>query len=417
MDSHSVPLNDRVRDVTDRIRARSEASRTAYLERMDAARRRGVARSGLGCANLAHGFAAAQPADKAVLRRLYGANIAIVSAYNDMLSALQPFERFPALIKSAAREVGAVAQFAGGVPAMCDGVTQGQPGMELSLFSRDVIAMATAIALSHNMFDAALCLGICDKIVPGLLMGALAFGHLPVVFVPSGPMPSGLPNKDKARVRQLFAQGQVGRDALLECETQSYHGPGTCTFYGTANSNQMLMKVMGLHMPGAAFVAPNTPLRDALTAAATARAADITALGRGYRPLADVVDERAGERDRRPDGDRRLDESHDPSRGDRARRGREPHLGRLQRSLGSGPAADAHLSERQRRRESLPRRGRHGLPRARAAGRGTPASGHDDGHGSRSERVRARAVALARRPGVAVRTDDHRRPERPASRP
>ncbi len=293
MDSHSVPLNARVRDVTDRIRARSVAGRAAYLERIEAARRRGPARSGLGCANLAHGFAAAQPGDKDVLRRLYGANIAIVSAYNDMLSAHQPFERFPALIKSAARDASAVAQFAGGVPAMCDGVTQGQPGMELSLFSRDVIAMATAIALSHNMFDAALCLGICDKIVPGLLMGALAFGHLPVVFVPSGPMPSGLPNRDKARVRQLFAEGKVGRDALLECEAQSYHGAGTCTFYGTANSNQMLMEVMGLHLPGAAFVAPNTPLRDALTAAATARAAGITALGQNYVPLADVVDERA----------------------------------------------------------------------------------------------------------------------------
>jgi phosphogluconate dehydratase len=210
-----------------------------------------------------------------------------------MLSAHQPLDKYPALIKRAAREAGAVAQFAGGVPAMCDGVTQGQPGMELSLFSRDVIAMATGVALAHNMFDSALCLGVCDKIVPGLLMGALAFGHLPVIFVPAGPMPSGMPNKEKARIRQLYAEGRVGRDALLESEAHSYHSAGTCTFYGTANSNQMLMEVMGLHMPGAAFVPPNTPLRDALTAAAAQRAARITALGAEYLPLARVVDEKA----------------------------------------------------------------------------------------------------------------------------
>ena len=247
----------------------------------------------LSCTNLAHGFAAMDASDKEALRGARWPNIAIVSSYNDMLSAHQPLERFPALIKLAAREAGAVAQFAGGVPAMCDGVTQGQPGMELSLFSRDVIAMATAIALSHNMFDAALCLGVCDKIVPGLLMGALSFGHLPTIFVPGGPMPSGIPNKEKARIRQLFAEGKVGRDALLESEAQSYHSPGTCTFYGTANSNQMLMEVMGLHLPGAAFVQPNTPLRDALTSAAARRAARITALGDEYLPLARIVDERA----------------------------------------------------------------------------------------------------------------------------
>jgi phosphogluconate dehydratase len=220
-------------------------------------------------------------------------NVAIVSAYNDMLSAHQPLEAYPALIKAAVRELGATAQYAGGVPAMCDGVTQGQAGMELSLFSRDVIAMATAVALAHNMFDSALCLGICDKIVPGLLMGSLAFGHLPVIFVPGGPMPSGMPNKEKARIRQLYMEGTVGRDALLESEAASYHSAGTCTFYGTANSNQMLMEVMGLHLPGAAFVPPNTPLRDALTAAAARRAARITALGDEYLPLARVVDERA----------------------------------------------------------------------------------------------------------------------------
>jgi phosphogluconate dehydratase len=210
-----------------------------------------------------------------------------------MLSAHQPYERFPGLIRQAAREAHATAQVAGGVPAMCDGVTQGQPGMELSLFSRDVIAMATGIALSHGMFDAALCLGVCDKIVPGLLIGALAFGQLPTVFVPAGPMPSGLPNKEKARIRQLFAEGKVGRDALLQSEADSYHSAGTCTFYGTANSNQMLMEVMGLHLPGSAFVPPNTPLRDALTAAAAQRAASITALGSQYLPLAQIIDERS----------------------------------------------------------------------------------------------------------------------------
>jgi phosphogluconate dehydratase len=239
----------------------------------------GASRARLSCTNLAHGFAAADPADKEKLQTARWPNIAIVSSYNDMLSAHQPLERFPSLIKLAAREVGAVAQFAGGVPAMCDGVTQGQPGMELSLFSRDVIAMSTAIALSHEMFDAVLCLGVCDKIVPGLLMGALKFGHLPTIFVPAGPMTSGVPNKEKARIRQLFAEGKVGREALLESEAASYHGPGTCTFYGTANSNQMMMEVMGLHLPGAAFVQPNTPLRDALTSAAARRAARITALG------------------------------------------------------------------------------------------------------------------------------------------
>ena len=286
-------MHPNVTAVTERIRERSRASRADYLERMEAAAHRGSARQGLSCTNLAHGFAAAEPGDKEALRQLRWPNIAIVSAYNDMLSAHQPFERYPALIKRAAREAGAIAQFAGGVPAMCDGVTQGQPGMELSLFSRDVIAMATAVALSHNMFDAVLCLGVCDKIVPGLLMGALAFGHLPVIFVPGGPMPSGVPNKEKARIRQLYAEGKVGRDALLESEAASYHTAGTCTFYGTANSNQMLMEVMGLHLPGAAFVSPNTALRDALTAAAARRAARITETGGEYLPLARTIDERA----------------------------------------------------------------------------------------------------------------------------
>jgi phosphogluconate dehydratase len=290
----SMPaLNSRVRDVTERIKDRSRKERASYLGRMTADTSQGPTRAGLSCTNLAHGFAASPSGDKKALKQLRWANLAIVSAYNDMLSAHQPFERYPGLIRTAAREAGATAQVAGGVPAMCDGVTQGHAGMELSLFSRDTIAMSTGIALAHGMFDGTLCLGVCDKIVPGLLIGALSFGHLPTVFVPAGPMPSGMPNKEKARIRQLFAEGKVGREALLQSECDSYHSAGTCTFYGTANSNQMLMEVMGLHLPGSAFVTPNTPLRDALTAAATQRAARITALGKEYIPLAAVVDERA----------------------------------------------------------------------------------------------------------------------------
>jgi len=288
-----VNLNTVVAQVTQRIQARSKSSRTAYLVRMKAALDKGPVRKGLACTNLAHAFAASNKADKLVIRELRKPSIAIVSAYNDMLSVHQPFENYPAIIKQAARDAGAVAQFAGGVPAMCDGVTQGQTGMELSLFSRDVIAMSTVVALSHNVFDAVLCLGVCDKIVPGLLMGALQFGHLPVIFVPAGPMTTGLSNDEKTKVRKLYAQGKVGREALLESEAQSYHGPGTCTFYGTANSNQMLMEVMGLHLPGAAFVTPNTPLRDALTAAAAKRVAELTHLGKHHTPVGEVVDERA----------------------------------------------------------------------------------------------------------------------------
>jgi phosphogluconate dehydratase len=293
MSTPSLPLNPGVRDVTERIRERSREERSAYLARTTSDAAEGPTRARLSCTNLAHGFAAAPFGDKDALKQLRWPNLAIVTAYNDMLSAHQPFERFPGLIRTAAREAGATAQVAGGVPAMCDGVTQGHAGMELSLFSRDVIAMSTGIALAHGMFDATLCLGVCDKIVPGLLIGALAFGHLPTIFVPAGPMTTGVANKEKARIRQLFAEGQVGRDALLESECGSYHSAGTCTFYGTANSNQMLMEVMGLHMPGSAFVSPNTPLRDALTAAATHRAARITALGKEHIPLAQVLDERA----------------------------------------------------------------------------------------------------------------------------
>jgi phosphogluconate dehydratase len=286
-------LHPRVRAITERIVERSRDSRSAYLERTAVQSRGEPARKRLSCTNLAHGFAASVDHDKQALKELRWPNIAIVTAYNDMLSAHQPYERFPGLIRAAARASGATAQVAGGVPAMCDGVTQGQPGMELSLFSRDVIAMSTGIALSHGMFDAALCLGVCDKIVPGLLIGALSFGHLPAVFVPAGPMPSGVPNKEKARIRQLFAEGKAGRDELLESEAGSYHSAGTCTFYGTANSNQMLMEVMGLHLPGSAFVPPNTMLRDALTATAAHRAAQITALGKEYLPISKVIDERS----------------------------------------------------------------------------------------------------------------------------
>ena len=278
--------------VTARIADRSAALRSAYLARIDAARLDAPARTRLGCGNLAHGFAAAGN-DKPHLRGARGPNIAIVSAYNDMLSAHQPMEHYPALIRMAARNAGGSAQFAGGVPAMCDGVTQGRIGMELSLYSRDVIAMSTAIALSHEMFDAALLLGVCDKIVPGLLIGALSYGHLPVILVPAGPMTSGLPNAEKARVRQAYAEGKASRDELLEAESASYHGPGTCTFYGTANSNQMLLEMMGLHLPGAAFVNPGTPLRDALTVAAAERACAITAQGSEYTPIGRLIDERA----------------------------------------------------------------------------------------------------------------------------
>ena len=278
--------------VTENIEKRSRASRQRYLELMHAARDEGPMRKRLSCGNLAHGFAASGE-DKDALKGAVWPNVGIVTAYNDMLSAHQPFGPYPDKIKVALREVGATGQIAGGVPAMCDGVTQGQAGMELSLFSRDVIAMATAVSLSHNMFDAVICLGVCDKIVPGLLMGALRFGHLPVLFLPAGPMPSGLPNSEKARIRQLYAEGKVGRDALLEAESESYHSPGTCTFYGTANSNQMLMEVMGLHVPGSAFINPGTPLRDAMITATAHRAAAITHLGEHYRGLGDAIDARA----------------------------------------------------------------------------------------------------------------------------
>ena len=287
-----MSLHPTIARVTDRIRARSADSRGLYLERMAKAVKDGPARGHLACGNQAHAYAAMGD-DKAALSATRAPNIGIVTAYNDMLSAHQPFESYPALIRTAARKAGATAQVAGGVPAMCDGVTQGQPGMELSLFSRDVIALAAGVALSHNTFDAALYLGVCDKIVPGLIIAASTFGHVPAIFVPAGPMTSGLPNDEKSKVRNAYAAGEIGRDQLMAAEMASYHGPGTCTFYGTANTNQMLMEFMGLHLPGASFVNPGTPLREALTTAAVERAAQITALGNDFRPAGEILDERA----------------------------------------------------------------------------------------------------------------------------
>ncbi|MGL4938631.1 phosphogluconate dehydratase [Shewanella sp.] len=290
---HSITPNPVVQAVTDRIIARSKASREGYLAALNEARHHGVHRSSLSCGNLAHGFAACRPDEKVALRQLTKANIGIVTAFNDMLSAHQPYETYPELLKKACQEVGSVAQVAGGVPAMCDGVTQGQPGMELSLLSREVIAMATAVALSHNMFDGALLLGICDKIVPGLLIGALSFGHLPMLFVPAGPMKSGIPNKEKARIRQQFAQGLVDRAQLLEAEAQSYHSAGTCTFYGTANSNQLMLEVMGLQLPGSSFVNPDDPLREALNKMAAKQVCRLTELGTQYSPIGEIVNEKS----------------------------------------------------------------------------------------------------------------------------
>ncbi|OAN68204.1 phosphogluconate dehydratase [Rhodobacteraceae bacterium EhC02] len=287
-----MSLHDQVARVTDRIEERSRDSRARYMDLMRRAAAEGPRRAHLSCSNQAHAYAA-MGQDQATMATTPAPNIGIVTAYNDMLSAHQPFERFPDLIRQAARRVGATAQVAGGVPAMCDGVTQGQTGMELSLFSRDVIALAAGVALSHNTFDAALYLGVCDKIVPGLVIAAATFGHIPGVFLPAGPMTSGLPNDQKARVRQQFAAGQIDRAALMAAEMASYHGPGTCTFYGTANTNQMLMEFMGLHLPGTSFVNPGTPLREALTVAGTERAAGITALGNAYTPVCEVLDARA----------------------------------------------------------------------------------------------------------------------------
>ncbi len=287
-----MTLNATIKTVTDRIIARSENARGPYLERMAAAKSKGPNRGHLSCSGQAHAYAGAGE-DQGTLATTDAGSLGIVTAYNDMLSAHQPFERYPQLIRDAARSMGGVAQVAGGVPAMCDGVTQGEAGMELSLFSRDVIAMATGVSLSHNTYDAAVFLGVCDKIVPGLVIGAQAFGHLPAVFIPAGPMTSGISNDDKAKVRQQFAAGEVGRDALMKSEMAAYHGPGTCTFYGTANTNQMLMEFMGLHLPGSSFVTPNTGLRDKLTEEAAKRALSLSALGNNYTPVCDILDEKA----------------------------------------------------------------------------------------------------------------------------
>ncbi len=286
-------MHPTIEKVTNDIIERSYPTRSAYLNYIDGIAKKGPIRSGMGCGNLAHGFAACSAAEKADLTGDQKANIAIITSYNDMLSAHQPYKDAPDLIKAAIREAGGVAQVAGGVPAMCDGITQGQAGMELSLFSRDLIAMATAVGMSHNMFDGALYLGVCDKIVPGLLIGALSFGHLPAIFVPAGPMPSGLTNKEKARARQAYATGKIGRKELLEAESASYHSPGTCTFYGTANSNQMMMEIMGMHLPGSSFINPYTPLRDELTKAAGRQVLKFTALGDDYRPIAHMISEKA----------------------------------------------------------------------------------------------------------------------------
>ena len=287
-----MSLDHRIASVTERIRARSKASRKSYLDRIRRAAESGPARAHLSCGNQAHAYAA-MGEQKADLAQGKSPNIGIVTAYNDMLSAHQPFAAYPDIIKAEARKSGATAQVAGGVPAMCDGITQGQQGMELSLFSRDVIALAAGVALSHNTFDCAVFLGVCDKIVPGLVIAAQTFGHLPAVFIPAGPMVSGLPNDEKSRIRQQFAAGEIGRGELMQAEMKSYHGPGTCTFYGTANSNQMLMEFMGLHLPGASFVNPGTPMRDALTRAAVRRALAITALGNDFRPAGKLLDEKA----------------------------------------------------------------------------------------------------------------------------
>jgi phosphogluconate dehydratase len=286
-------INPTLQQVTERICERSRVNRESYLKHIDQAAATGPSRQSISCSNLAHGVAACSPSDKQSLISGPTANIAIISSYNDMLSAHQPFETYPEVIRRTAHEAGAVAQFAGGVPAMCDGVTQGEAGMELSLFSRDVIAQSTAIALSHNMFDASICLGVCDKIIPGLLIGSLSFGHLPTIFAPAGPMESGLSNKEKSRVREEYASGQVGREELLKAESAAYHSAGTCTFYGTANSNQMLMEFMGLQLPGGSFVNPGTEIRERLTEEAVRRVLTLLPGGDNFTPVGHIVDEKS----------------------------------------------------------------------------------------------------------------------------
>ena len=368
-----MPINARLAEITDRIVTRSAGTRDAYLERITRAAEEGPARAHLSCSNQAHAYAAMDE-DKADLAGGRVANIGIVTAYNDMLSAHQPYEDYPKLIRATARRLGVTSQVAGGVPAMCDGVTQGRSGMELSLFSRDVIALSAGVAMSHDCYDAALYLGICDKIVPGLVMAAATFGHVPSVFVPAGPMTSGLPNDEKAKVRQKFAAGEVGRTALMEAEMAAYHGPGTCTFYGTANTNQMLMEFMGLHLPGASFVNPNTPLREALTVAAIERAAAITALGNDFRPAGEILDERAfvnGIVGLMATGGSTNLVMHLPVMARAA--GVALELAGFRRYLGDRAFDGQGLSERACGREPFPRRRRAGLHDRRIAGGGAPA--------------------------------------------
>ena len=348
--------------MTERIRERSQSLRQAYLARVQAIIDRPRGPDRMGCANVAHAFAALPADDKFRVVAEKAPNIAVVSAYNDMLSAHQPYESFPQVIRDQARRLGATVQVAGGVPAMCDGVTQGMPGMELSLFSRDTIAMSTAVALTHDVFDAALLLGVCDKIVPGLLIGALHFGHLPCVFVPAGPMSSGLSNTEKSKVREQYAQGQIGREQLLEAESAAYHGPGTCTFYGTANSNQMLLEAMGLHVPGAAFVHPHAQLARRPDARGGEPGAGDHPLGRWRARL--PADRPAGRRardrqcDGRAAGHRRLDQSPDPLGGGGTRCRHPDRLERLFRAVARHAAAGAGLSERQGGRQPVPGRRR-----------------------------------------------------------
>jgi len=282
-----------VEKVTQRIVERSKNNRQTYLERIEQAKGQGTFRTRLPCSNLAHDIASSDAGCRSSLLAGEAPNIGIISAYNDMVSAHQPYGNYPDIIKSAVAEAGGSAQFAGGVPAMCDGITQGEPGMDLSLLSRDVIAMSTVIGLSHNVFDGVVLLGVCDKIVPGLLMGALQFGHLPAILIPAGPMTSGLPNKDKAHARELFAEGKIGRDEMLASELKAYHSPGTCTFYGTANSNQLMAEMLGMHLPGTSFINAGTELREQLTRSASARITGMTHLGEGYTPIAHVISEKS----------------------------------------------------------------------------------------------------------------------------
>ena len=411
-----MTLHPTVAAVTDRIIERSRPGRTAYLELIAREAEHGLDREALSCGNLAHGFAASE-GDKPSIRDRRGPNLGIVTAYNDMLSAHQPYGRYPEQIKIFAREAGATAQVAGGVPAMCDGVTQGQVSMELSLFSRDTIALSTAVALSHGMFEGAALLGICDKIVPGLLIGALRFGHLPAILIPAGPMPSGLPNKEKQRVRQLFAEGKVGRAELLDAEAASYHSPGTCTFYGTANSNQMMMEMMGLHVPGAAFVNPGTKLRQELTRAAIHRLAAIGRGGNDYRPLGELVDERsivnAAVGLLATGGS--TNHAIPPAR-HRARRRHRHRLGGHRPPVRRGAADRPHLSERVWRRERLPGGGRHGVHHPNPARRRAAARRHPYRRGREPRRLCTRTGAGRRPIDVARRRRRDARPRHAAPR-